>query len=67
VKPDGYARCPGQSDGTGTAGTAASDERGTAIRAECDHLGVPAVSGSSPVPAPVRRVRLDSVARVRVA
>jgi hypothetical protein len=62
VKPDGYARCPGQPDDTGAAGTAAPDECGTAIGAECDHLGVPAVSGSSPVAAPVRRVRLGPVA-----
>jgi hypothetical protein len=46
----------------GAAGAVASDERGTPVRAERDHLGVAAVPRRSPVPAPVRGVGLDPVA-----
>ena len=63
VEPGGDARRPGQPDGTGAAGAAATDERGAPVRAQGDHLGVTPVPGSSPVPAPVCGVRLDLVAR----
>jgi hypothetical protein len=59
TEPDRYACCAGQPDGAGAAGAAVLDERGAAVRAERDHLGVAAVPGSSPVPVPVRGVGLD--------
>ena len=62
VEPDRDTRRPGQTDGTGAAGAAAADERGTPVRAQGDHLSVTAVPGRSAVPAPVRGVRLDLVA-----
>jgi hypothetical protein len=58
VEPDGYARCPGQPDGLGATRPAAPDERGSAARTECDHLGVAPVPDCSPVPGPVGGVRL---------
>ena len=63
VHPDGYACGPGQPDGSCGAGAGASQERGAALRAERDHLGVPQVSGSPAVTAPVRWVGLDVIAR----
>ena len=62
MKPDGYARCPGQPDGLSAAWTPASDERGAAVGAEGDHLGVAAVTGSPPVPVPIGGVCLSAVA-----
>jgi len=61
VNPGGYACGPGPPDGGRGAGAGASQERGAALRAEPDHLGVPQLPGAPAVTAPVRRVGLDVV------
>jgi len=63
VEPDRDARSCGQPDGTSATRAAASDKCSAAVRAQGDHVGVAEVSGSSPVPVPVRGVRLDLIPR----
>jgi len=62
MEPDGDACCLREPDGGGAAGAGGPDEGHAAVRTECDHLGVAAVTGGPAVAVPVGWVGLDLVA-----